>query len=206
MPDVPKHGWTHRPRSQGGTDPIEIESAGGGCPWATATMFQASISDSGGYYRAVFDTMATNSPSTYELNTDAWGVEIQVYGYYRAIFGVDNSTIGAWGANDTMLEPIVEITGTPTEFDTVSDLYSDWNIMQASRSNEQRSTDVAYNALFQIVTFNYESGVGNGLGDESPLKLGLRVLTGQTGAKSISAQIHVERLDDAGYTLTDLDA
>lgn len=24
MPDVPKHAWTHRPRSQGGTDPLEI--------------------------------------------------------------------------------------------------------------------------------------------------------------------------------------
>lgn len=24
MPDVPKHAWTHRPRSQGGTDPIDI--------------------------------------------------------------------------------------------------------------------------------------------------------------------------------------
>lgn len=26
MPDVVKHAWTHRPRSQGGTDPIEVDT------------------------------------------------------------------------------------------------------------------------------------------------------------------------------------
>ena len=38
MPDVVKHAWTHRPRAQGGTDPIEIPTAGE-TPWMQLHMF-----------------------------------------------------------------------------------------------------------------------------------------------------------------------
>ena len=34
MPDVVQHAWTHRPRSEGGTDPIEVTAGSTGLPTA----------------------------------------------------------------------------------------------------------------------------------------------------------------------------
>lgn len=47
MPDVPKHAWTHRPRAQGGTDPIAFEVAAGGgivSPYPRAPLHVGSAS------------------------------------------------------------------------------------------------------------------------------------------------------------------
>lgn len=74
MPDVVKHAWTHRPRSQGGTDPIEIP------PASSAAVFRASRTSNftvvdGEYYGLAqtegADPSATGIMSGFEFFNDS---------------------------------------------------------------------------------------------------------------------------------------
>lgn len=53
MPEVPYHGWTHRPKAQGGTDPIEFP--GGQMPFAYTWFKAASLADVTDYSLGVDD-------------------------------------------------------------------------------------------------------------------------------------------------------
>jgi hypothetical protein len=70
MPRVVKHAWTHRPRSQGGTDPIEV--GGGDLPWIRLKRLSGTnqtVPDSGTTADTVlFDTVVNNYPATFDTS------------------------------------------------------------------------------------------------------------------------------------------
>lgn len=81
MSPVDYHGWTHRPKAQGGTDPIEVETTPGGSSdpveWALlqsttnwgavdATVLDFGLTNGG--YDAVTPTFAVNGSDNFEIN------------------------------------------------------------------------------------------------------------------------------------------
>ena len=199
------HGWTHRPKSEGGTDPIPISAD---LKWAKATMFDTSTSGTSDRYRVTFDTLGTNDTSLFELGgisgSKANWLQINSGGYYVAIFGMDITSPGGWGAQNAQLIPLVNVSGD-VQLDTQTDGFADWNIGQFTLANVHPSSlTTTFSGLEQHVTFNYDPGSATDLGSLSPLSLAMRIATADIGAKTLVGGLFVMRIASAGYTLTDL--
>lgn len=87
MPKVVKHAWTHRPRSEGGTDPIDFPASGGELaiisvadsdgqtnPGMSTNLtwddFNTKVNDAGAAIYSVVDTntaVATSEPGFYKI-------------------------------------------------------------------------------------------------------------------------------------------
>jgi hypothetical protein len=80
MSPVDYHAWTHRPKSQGGTDPIEIPSGIG--PWAMLTDGFAECNDA----------------TTYPVGGQYYGTDDVVEDYYS--FNLRNTTYPGSGSTD----------------------------------------------------------------------------------------------------------
>ena len=217
MSGVPAyHGWTHRPASEGGTDPIPSVAAAGWAPkWATAVMFQTSVAKSTSWYYADFTDMGTNDTDMFSLENVAAGkaryLGITGGGVYHCWFGViTRGQTGAgedWGQNYAALEPIFEEGGTATILNSETDSTADFEEGFYNRMNQQLLSEAPASQPRQLGLFNFMAlhydppspSVGN-FGFEVPFKLGVRVVTDQTGSVVFGAQIHVLRVADAGYT------
>lgn len=79
MSGVPYHAWTHRPKAQGGTDPIAVAAIG---PWSI-------ISD--GY-------VGTNSGTTYSIGCQYYGTDDVSETYYS--YTMRNATYPVYGSTD----------------------------------------------------------------------------------------------------------
>lgn len=91
MPDVDYHGWTHRPKALGGTDPVEIQSLQ---PFAYSFFSGKTIDDSTSY---VLTALSTSS----YIGT---GIADQI--------GIGNSTLGTFMVKpDT--QDILWVVGDP---------------------------------------------------------------------------------------------
>lgn len=213
MPDVPKHAWTHRPKAQGGTDPIEV--SGGFTPsWATVTQFADLITKAGGYYRARFVTLATNDTSNYDNSAVTSGrfdyLLINDPGYYICHFGiVTGASTDVWGANDTELQLVFD-NGGDQQFNTGSG-YGDFTNSDYSRTQWQHEDDSftdpdGYRGLWQTYTFHYDpANPESDLDFTAPLGLGVRAMSDKTADTEFVAQIHVHRISEAGITVFDAD-
>lgn len=215
MAEVVKHAWTHRPRSEGGTDPVPFPEP----TWATATQFDVGVAKTSSWYRPRFQYCATNDPDNYYLSGISAGKADYLYiarpGYYVARFGVvtEGGATHTWGANYAALEPVANIGGSDSHINTAVDGYPDWTGSDYARGHEQYtaeyssvSGEVGHRGLWTEYTFNYDPD-NPSLGDlsfENPLGIAVRVVTGKTGTVNMTAQVHVIRICGAGYTLQDV--
>jgi hypothetical protein len=200
------HGWTHRPASEGGTDPIPV--AAGDLKWATAVQFDTSTAKSTSWYYADFTDMGTNDTDAFTLETASFGTALGINtgGIYQLIFGVTAGS-SAWGTNYAAIQPIFDEGGSATPLDSEGDFISDYMLTLFNRSSEvfaaeQPASPPRHRNLFAVMTINYDPPsppVGN-YGFEVPLMLGVRVLTDQTGSVSFQAQISAIRIAAGGYT------
>jgi hypothetical protein len=85
MPDVPKHAWTHRPKSEGGTDPITSD-----LPYIVA--HNSSISQTvTTTTELIFQAAVTNDTSTFDIDVvdDPSGILIYKPGLFLSIAEVN---------------------------------------------------------------------------------------------------------------------
>ncbi len=212
------HGWTHRPKAQGGTDPIEFPEAGD-LNWATAVMFQTSTAKSTSWYYAGFTEMGTNDTDVFTLenitSSKARYLGINAGGLYHCWFSmITSGSTGAdqdWGVNYAALEPIFEEGGSPTVLNSETDSAADfegtfYDVANEQFVAEQPASQPRHRGKFQFMALHYDPpdpDVGN-FGFEVPFKLGVRMLTDQTGSIVFGAQIHVVRVAATpGYTLVE---
>jgi hypothetical protein len=206
MPDVVKHGWTHRPRAQGGTDPIEVPSD---LKWATVTQFADTIVKAGGYYRPRFRTLATNDTGIYGNSTvtsDRFDyLTINEGGYYIAHFGVVTSSgSDVWGAFDTEMQ-LVYSDGGDNQFNTGTGspdfINSDYSRTQWQHEDDSFTDPLAYRGLWETYTFHYDpSNPQSDIEFLSPLGIGVTILSAKTADTELTAQVHVHRIASAGFT------
>lgn len=120
MPDVVKHAWTHRPRSEGGTDPIEVAAAGGAGEWCRLGFSDDyTITAATALEIVEFDVPANPFPAVFEV-TDArsggTGNAIQplVHGVFAVTFGL---YLDSWPTN-SIINVAFEHTQFPHEIET----------------------------------------------------------------------------------------
>lgn len=207
MPDVSKHAWTHRPRSQGGTDPVPFV---GDRVWASASGSNKTYTPSGGKYRPTFDHAychpdATSdfAVSTPSVGRSSW-LEILNPGYYRCSFYVIQNSAATWStAGETFLQPLFESGGLEASFQDnlgVADYLGDWYSPRLDVVNGQPGYA---GTLATDLTFNYDPA--NPVSDidfEAPLKLALLVATFPSDATNLAlgCGLFVERISETpGY-------
>jgi hypothetical protein len=208
MPDVAKHAHTHRPRSEGGTDPIP--SSGGFTPtWATVTQFSESITKASGYYRPRFKYLATNDTGIFgnsAVSSSRFNyLTISEGGYYIAHFGVvTDAGSDIWGAFDTELQ-FVYNDGGDVQFNTGVQLpdftNSDYSRTQWQHEDDSFTDPLAYRGLWQTYTFHYDPDNPNSDFDfTAPLGVGVTILSAKTANTGLTAQVHVHRIAEPGFT------
>jgi hypothetical protein len=206
------HGWTHRPKSEGGTDPIPVVAAGD-LKWATAVMFQTATAKSGSWYYPSFTDVGTNDTGIFTIESAVWGnaLGINEGGIYVLFCGqtvLPGSSPDVWGTNEASIEPIFEESGAATTLESESDYVTDFMSSLFGRNSmilvsEQPASTPRIPGLNAVLTINYDPpspSTGN-YGFEVPLKLSTRVLANQTGSVTFSAQITAVRIAATpGYT------
>jgi hypothetical protein len=207
------HGWTHRPKAQGGTDPIEFPDAGS-ISWAKAWMSSTSISNASSYFRPRFQFLATNDTALFELasisSNAADYLQINGPGYYELLIGVVTSA--GWGANYTNLEGVYAESGTADfQFNTATDAFTDFTESDYAAGSEQHQDEFytspnAHRGLWKMYTFRYQPAApgASSLSDEDPLRIALRTTSDAAGPITMTAGLYIKRISDPDYTLTDL--
>lgn len=199
MPDVPKHAWTHRPRSEGGTDPIVFpESAGGFTPVGMMIAGETSRA-SGTKLYVPMDLFWTNDTSVFGYADVTSGaakfMSIASPGVYRAVgwisWGPFSGTDFTAGDNPHFV--------FSTEFGGVDgDLVPGLNEYFDSSSssvdaiwNRQLSGDeLQMHGIGGEVIFNFsEDNWG-----ESPIKIGVALYSDNSRTLPFSAQLAVYRI------------
>jgi hypothetical protein len=205
MPDVVKHAWTHRPRSEGGTDPIEIPAASD-LLWVTASASTEAVPQtSGTYYPFGLDFIYTNGSGDFEAADITSGraayLQINTPGYYVLQAQIFKAAGTFASTNHTWIEPAVEIGGSRGNIvgnEGVADFMGAFwtagsSIIVGGEGRE---------GLYTTLAFNYDpdNPVSN-LDAENPLKVGLN-LAQSAGPSSISmaGSIFLYRIASAGYT------
>jgi hypothetical protein len=202
MPDVVKHGWTHRPRSEGGTDPIP--AAAGGLKWCTTFASAASITPSSGDYFFTHTDLYTNDTAAFEFADISAGratwLQINTYGYYTCKFTASQAT--NWdNAFYTTITPMFEFVSTPADL-IVNSGDADFPLNNFHNDAELNVGETAHKRLWQETSFHWNpADPQSDLDGEDPLKITFRVETvGATAAKTIQAQMFVVRIAGPGYT------
>lgn len=205
MPDVVKHGWTHRPRSQGGTDPIEVAS-GSDPIWAAATSGPVSCSDVANVYQLTFSSVyeSPNASGAFEAADVTAGradwLQLNEPGFYEAHFNIQKAG-GFPDTNGGFIYPIFELSGGVAGFTGnlgapffEGSLFSPAGYMLAGGGD--------FPGLWQFLAFNWDPAnpdVGS-LNDENPLKIGV-AWTEVSGDASYTfgGGVYVRRVGDPGF-------
>lgn len=226
-PDLPAlHAWTHRPKSQGGTDPIELP---GGPEWCLAGIEEESIdpttdpavgSGTIELYRIPFTYIAKSTGSSFELSTpdvnllSEWLI-VNDAGYYHMWSGCQIEPADDWDSSgDLFLDPIFERDSAgpaPRPFFQFTNPRTDFMMADFGSTGQRFAAEDKHRGLWKFHSFKYDPGSGlpdSFFDDESPLKIGLRVyVPGATVDLALTAQIHLVRIADPDYELIDnLDA
>lgn len=193
MPDVVKHAWTHRPRSEGGTDPIEIPSASA---VPVGMMVSGSTSRTTGSKLYVpMDLFYTNDPAVFGYADVTAGeakfMSIGSPGVYRAVGWI------GWTSDFTAGDDPHFVFST--EFGGVDgDLVPGLNEYFDSSSS---SVDAIWNRQLGTETLDLH-GVGGEVifnfseanWGETPIKIGVAVYSDVSRTLTFSAQLAVYRV------------
>lgn len=197
------HGWTHRPASEGGTDPIPVAAASD-LIWALATASTVAVADSGNDYRFTFDSLYSNDADAFELSGVSGGrapwVQLNQSGNY-----IYKAQIHKEGIFDNTNHTFIE----PTYFDgaTIADLQGSQGIADFigvtpwNAASEVLAGGEAHESLYCELTFNYDpDNPISDLDSASPLKVGLSLaLAGGASSISMSCSVWLLRIAAAGY-------
>ena len=197
------HGWTHRPKSEGGTDPIPIAAASD-LSWALAGASQVAVADAGAFYSFTFDSLYSNSTTDFEsanvtTGRAAW-IQINTPGYYEMQASIlkptafDN-TFHQW------IEPTFESGGSVAAIQPNQGV-ADYIGMFQTQGFEVLVGETAHTGLYTNLTFNWNPDDPNSDMDfENPLKVGLDLaLGGGPGTITMGGLIYLKRIAAAGYT------
>lgn len=168
MPDLPKHAWTHRPRSQGGTDPIEVSSGG---PVSAVAHSDVVSTAHSAFTRIEFTQLFISpgsgyapeggDPSSYEY------VMLPGDGFYMADFQVQVGTNLFDAGEFPRIEASCILSGSPDVLVSTIGPES-WNSESGWIGGEQLTTDeMAHRQWVSTFWFNYtefELGPSMGLG------------------------------------------
>lgn len=196
MPDVVKHAWTHRPRSQGGTDPIEFEATGGGetniTALATTGLVSKSVTGTDPIdFTAFFRTPGSGYTTDTGDSSDFNYIMLPEEGFYLADFSVFWST--DFGSSTfPYIEPTAVIAGTPTVL-VGGGVPEQWDSTQGWIGGEQFTTaEMDHHQLvarfwFQYTFAQYDPSFG----------IGTQIRSSFSGTKTIAGKVAVTRLCDA---------
>jgi hypothetical protein len=201
MPDVVKHAWTHRPKSQGGTDPI----AGGFTPeWAHAYASAMDVPDAGATYDFTFSDLYSNSASIYEAvditASRAEYIAIHEAGYYQAAFGIYHNTSTFGTGSVSFIQPSFELGGIRASI--INNLgEADHAGTKFNLSSYILAGGPAREALWYFLTFHYDpDNPVSDMDSENPVKVGVSyALAGGAATIQMSASMFLLRIAEAGY-------
>jgi len=196
MPDVVKHAWTHRPKAQGGTDPIEITvTGGGGLPVANMSEGENSRT-TGSKLKMTYGQMWTNDTAVFGYSNVTSGkakyMTLKEDGVYRAVFqlGWVNTFEFTLGDNPS-IAPATEQSGVDGDLVPALDDYFDTAGAEGVW-NSQRSTEMVnnYHVLTCEVVFSFIASMFG----ETPMKVGCSLYTDNSRTADFKSQISVVRL------------
>lgn len=189
MPDVAKHAWTHRPKSEGGTDPISIPAL---TPVPAAIMVEGLNSRStGSKLYMTFGGFYTNDTGVFGYSdvtsTKAKFMTILEDGFYRAegnIFWNTDFTAGD--------QPRVTFSTNQSSVD--GDLIPGLDVYYEDESaiwNEQISADdMDHHRLRITAIFNVDLA----LWGEAAMKIGMAIYSNNSRTKNFGASLAVYRI------------
>lgn len=196
MPDVVKHAWTHRPRSQGGTDPIEVgESAP--TPVGIMTLGDRSIATGTKLYIPM-DLFWTNDPATFGYadvtSASAKFMTIGTPGVYRAvgIIGWDNSAAGFTAGDEPLFAFSTEFGGVDGDLVPGLNEYltTDTRGFEGPWNSQMETDSVTNHSVMGEVIFNFsEDNWG-----ETPMRVGLSIYSNNSRTLTFFAQLAIYRL------------
>jgi hypothetical protein len=196
------HGWTHRPKAQGGTDPIPVES--GSLKWCHAFAGAQSITPSSGDYFFTWNHLYASDSDTFEVSDVTAGrgdwIQINTPGYY--IWKVRAGGGSVWDNGFyTKITTMFNMTGVGAADFVVNSGDADWGGDEFNSSSEMFSGETAHKVLYEENAFNWDpANPQSDMDDENPLKVSMRVETvGATTAKTLQAEMLIVRIADAGY-------
>ena len=201
MPDVVKHGWTHRPRSEGGTDPIAIDS---GMKWAVASASPMTSSDVTNTYRLTFDGLYSNDATAFEPATVVAGrahwVQLNEPGYYVAKFAIYNAAAFA-SPGAGFVEPLFE-SGSPAWIQANQGVADFSGILFSAISDVRSGQGDLWAGMYTELTFNWNPDAPvSDLDVENPLNIGLAwVQVGAAATLDLGGQVFLMRISGPGYT------
>ena len=198
MPDVVKHAWTHRPRDQGGTDPL---------PTVTTTPVPVGIMASGETSRTTgtklyipMDLFYTNDPDVFGY-ADVTGatakfMSIAAPGVYRAVghIGAQTGDVFTVGDNPQFVFS-TEFGGVDGDLvPGLNEYYDNSSSSVEGIWNSQFTTAaVAQAGMMGEVIFNFsEDNWG-----ESPLKIGVALYSDNSRTLDFFAQLAVYQVSTA---------
>jgi hypothetical protein len=196
MPDVVKHAWTHRPRAQGGTDPIEIPTGTG--PISATAASPLTTYTHAGLTRVDFTTLYRTAGSGYAPQggdpTDFQFINLPEDGFYLADFVVFWDEGDEFDPSDNPhIVATCHFAGTPDQL--VASVGAEaWDNEQGWIGGEQISADeLNHNALVSRFWFNYTA-----VDFDPSFGIGVSLLSG-VGSRSmdIGGKVAVTRLGDA---------
>lgn len=206
MPDVDYHGWTHRPKSQGGTDPIEMPTS----TWATFYGAAASITHIDNDYYVPINAMHTNDTAGYELagisGTEADWLQINTPGFYTAEFLITVSGGLMLSAHVPRVEPIFSLGGTPSSMPN-NLANADFVGTRFTAVDQQLSGHDEHSSLWYRIAFHWDpSSPDDGdLSDQDPLQISANLTTlDWTDSLDLLLKGFVQRVSGPGYTETSL--
>lgn len=190
MPKTVKHGWTHRPRSEGGTDPIEV--AAGGPISALGRAGTQSLSATGNL-ALTFSSVYANDPS-FGVSGVSGGratyITISEPGFYMydgLVFWDTDWTVGDF----PYVEPSASVGGSPTTLIGVSSI--DWDDTQGIIYGQQfTAAEMDHHSLAATVYFNFDP-VAVGF---ATIGVGINMRSSATRTKNFGAHIVLTRLGD----------
>lgn len=196
------HAWRHRPKSQGGTDPLEIAS---GLPVAFGSRGQASKTVGPGATPLEFTFVSWNDPLFgYAVTVGtapkrARYITLAEEGTYMAHF------LATWNSAFTVgdfpfIQPSIYLPSGPTEdvLSNVIDVRSMDDAVGLIYGQQNTAAESAFLGLAATVIFSWDqASVG-----ETSIGLGVNLSSGNGRTKNFGAKISVVRLGDAAVEET----
>jgi hypothetical protein len=194
MPDVVKHGWTHRPRALGGTDPIPAAEA---APVPVAQMSEGQNSrTTGSKLLMTFGLFSTNDTSVFGYSnvtsSKARFMTVAEDGIYRIDYQINwNSDFTA--GDQPAIVALTEQGGVTGDLIPAMDRY--WSIegSQGIWNQQITAAEMDHWNLFGTAVIQYEAAMFG----ETPLKIGVGLYSNNSRTKNFAAQLSCYRVSTA---------